>query len=75
MAMRSGDIAFVAPFRYTNLIWAMLTGYLVFGDVPDGYMILGAAIIVSPMWLTLYRERKKPGAEPVAAEAPHRNAP
>jgi drug/metabolite transporter (DMT)-like permease len=75
MAMRSGDIAFVAPFRYTNLIWAMLTGYLVFGDVPDGYMILGAAIIVCSGLYTLYRERKKPGAEPVAAEAPHRNAP
>ncbi len=73
--MRSGDIAFVAPFRYTNLIWAMLTGYLVFGDVPDGYMILGAAIIVCSGLYTLYRERKKPGAEPVAAEAPHRNAP
>jgi drug/metabolite transporter (DMT)-like permease len=75
LAMRSGDIAFVAPFRYSNLLWAMLTGYLVFGDVPDGYMILGAAIVVGSGLYTLYRERKKPGAEPVAAESPHRSAP
>ena len=34
-----GDISAVAPFRYSALLWAMLLGYLVFGDVPDAMMV------------------------------------
>ena len=41
MALRSGDISAVAPFRYSALLWAMLLGYLVFGDVPDAMMVTG----------------------------------
>ena len=43
MAMRIAEISYVAPFRYTALLWAILLGYLVFGDVPDGPMIAGAS--------------------------------
>ncbi|WP_394892176.1 DMT family transporter [Mesorhizobium sp. AaZ16] len=57
MAMRGGDISFVAPFRYTALLWAILLGFLVFGDVPDTAMIAGATIIVGSGLYTLYRER------------------
>jgi drug/metabolite transporter (DMT)-like permease len=57
MAMRGGDISFVAPFRYTALLWAILLGFLVFGDVPDAAMIAGATIIVGSGLYTLYRER------------------
>ena len=44
---RSGDISAIAPFRYTALLWALLLGYLVFGDVPDTMMATGAALIVA----------------------------
>jgi drug/metabolite transporter (DMT)-like permease len=57
MAMRSGDISAVAPFRYTALLWAMLLGYLIFGDVPDVPMIAGASIIVLSGLYTFHRER------------------
>jgi drug/metabolite transporter (DMT)-like permease len=57
MALRTGDISAVAPFRYTALLWAMLLGYLVFGDKPDAMMILGAAIIVLSGLYAFYRER------------------
>ena len=67
MAMRVGDVSHVAPFRYTALIWAILLGYLVFGDVPDAAMITGSAIVVASGLYTLYREskvgRRKPAAE------------
>ena len=36
----------LAPFVYTQLLWTMLVGWLVFGDFPDGGAILGMAIIV-----------------------------
>lgn len=57
MALRVGDISAVAPFRYTALLWAMLLGYLVFGDRPDAMMVTGACIIVLSGLYTFYRER------------------
>ena len=45
MALRTGDISAVAPFRYSALIWAIMLGYLVFGDKPDGMMLLGASMV------------------------------
>jgi drug/metabolite transporter (DMT)-like permease len=67
MALRSGDISAVAPFRYTALLWAMLLGYLLFGDVPDAMMATGATIIVLSGLYAFYRERIR--HRPVAADA------
>lgn len=55
--MRVGEIGFVAPFRYTGLIWALVLGWLVFGDWPDPTTLLGAGIVVGTGMFTLYRER------------------
>lgn len=57
MAMRIGDISFVAPFRYTALLWAIAMGIVIFGDFPDTIMIVGSLIIVGSGLYTLYRER------------------
>ncbi|TIQ94072.1 MAG: DMT family transporter [Mesorhizobium sp.] len=57
MAMRMGDISFIAPFRYTALLWSILLGLFIFGDVPDLPMILGASVIVGSGLYALYRER------------------
>jgi drug/metabolite transporter (DMT)-like permease len=67
MALRTGDISAVAPFRYLALLWAMLLGYLIFGDAPDAMMIAGASIIVLSGLYAFYRERKR--KRPVAAGA------
>jgi drug/metabolite transporter (DMT)-like permease len=67
MALRSGAISAVAPFRYSALLWAMLLGYLVFGDVPDAMMVTGASIIVLSGLYAFYRERIR--HRPVAADA------
>lgn len=60
--MRVGEVSFIAPFRYTSLIWALVLGYVVFGDWPDSVTLLGALIVVATGVFTLYREgirRKK----------------
>jgi len=57
-AMRHGDIGMVAPFRYTSLLWAIVLGLVVFGDLPDGWTFLGAAIVVGAGLFTLWRERR-----------------
>ncbi|MBV0892765.1 DMT family transporter [Paracoccus sp. Z118] len=46
-AFSLAEASAVAPFGYTGLIWAGLWGWLFFGDVPDGWTFLGAAIIVA----------------------------
>lgn len=58
MVMRVGDIGFVAPFRYTALLWAILLGWLSFGTLPDRVTVLGAAIVVTSGIYLLLRERK-----------------
>ncbi|TVQ56108.1 MAG: DMT family transporter [Rhodobacteraceae bacterium] len=58
MSMRVGEIAVVSPFRYTVLIWALLIGAFVFGDLPDWLTLTGAAIVVGSGVYTLWRERR-----------------
>ena len=47
----------LAPFVYTALIWVMLLGWLVFDDFPDGWSLLGMAIIVASGMYTVNRQR------------------
>jgi S-adenosylmethionine uptake transporter len=56
MVMRVGEISFVAPFRYTGLIWALVLGWLVFGDWPAPLTLLGAVIVVGSGVFMIYRE-------------------
>ena len=56
MVMRVGDISFIAPFRYSGLLWALLLGWAVFGDWPDALTLLGAAIVAGSGLFTLARE-------------------
>lgn len=56
-AMRHGDIGLVAPFRYTSLLWAIVLGYAIFGNLPDGWTLIGAAIVVGAGIFMLMRER------------------
>jgi drug/metabolite transporter (DMT)-like permease len=65
-AMRTGDISFIAPFRYTALLWAIVLGFAVFGDIPDGPMIVGATIVVGSGLYALYRERVAGRSRPAA---------
>ena len=58
MAMRSGEIAFVAPFRYSSLVVAMILGVTIFGETLDAFTLLGSAIVVGAGLYTFWREQK-----------------
>lgn len=58
-AMRTGDISFIAPFRYTSLIFSLSLGYYLFQERPDGYMTLGASLIVASGLYAFYREKQR----------------
>ena len=46
MALRTGELSFVATFRYSGIPMAMLLGLAVWGDVPSLRMLAGAALIM-----------------------------
>lgn len=56
-ALKLADAATVSPFQYTLLFWAVLFGWLVFGDLPRPAMLVGAAIIVAAGLFIFLREQ------------------
>jgi S-adenosylmethionine uptake transporter len=59
LVMRVGEVGFVAPFRFTGLVWALILGWLVFGEWPEPQTLLGAAVIVATGLFTLWRETRR----------------
>lgn len=47
----------VVPYQYTLLIWSVVFGFMMFGEIPDGYTIGGAAIIIAAGLYIFWRER------------------
>jgi drug/metabolite transporter (DMT)-like permease len=78
-ALRDTDVSVVGPFRYTIVIFAILLGFLVFDEWPDGAAWLGAALIVASGLKTLRRDRMRPADGSAVGEslvaAPMRNRP
>lgn len=61
-AMRTGEIAVVAPFRYTRLVFAMVLGVTVFSETPDALTLIGSAIIVGSGLYTIFRSQRRNAA-------------
>ncbi|MEZ5779767.1 MAG: DMT family transporter [Paracoccaceae bacterium] len=57
-ATRIGEVAVVAPFRYSRIIFALIVGFVVFSERPDALTLGGAAIIVGSGIYTLLREAR-----------------
>jgi drug/metabolite transporter (DMT)-like permease len=57
-AMRTGEIGVVAPFRYSIILWAILAGYLVWGERPDPAAWAGIAIVTLAGLYTFWREQR-----------------
>ena len=55
--MRVGDVGFVAQFRYTGIVWAVIIGFFVFDEVPDMWTVAGALLIMATGIYTLRADR------------------
>ncbi len=53
----------LAPFVYVELVFMILTGWLVFSDVPDAWTLAGAAVVISAGLFLLLHEKKPPTAD------------
>lgn len=62
LAFARAPASVLAPMSYSQLIWAGLAGVLVFGDWPDGWTLLGAAVIAAGGILVALPERRPAAA-------------
>jgi drug/metabolite transporter (DMT)-like permease len=72
-AHRLAPASVLSPFIYTQLVWVVLLGYLVFDHLPTAWTVAGATIVVGSGLHLLHRERKVgrfPASEG-ALEGPH----
>ena len=57
LAFQQARASVLAPFSYSQLVWSGLLGYLVFGNVPDEWTLIGAGVIIASGLYTAHRER------------------
>lgn len=56
-AFRFAEAKVIAPFKYATILWAMATGFIFWGDVPDTWIIVGGTIVVASGLYILHRQR------------------
>jgi drug/metabolite transporter (DMT)-like permease len=57
LSLKLAAASVVVPYQYTIIIWAIVLGYVVFGDVPDPLTLLGAAVIITAGLYIFWREQ------------------
>jgi drug/metabolite transporter (DMT)-like permease len=57
LAFRYADASVLAPFSYTQLLWVSILGFVIFGELPDIWTVVGAVFIVGSGLYTAHRER------------------
>jgi drug/metabolite transporter (DMT)-like permease len=55
-ALTIAPASLLAPFAYSQIVWALMLGYLVFDDMPDRWMLIGCCVIVASGLYVFYRE-------------------
>ena len=65
---RYGDASLIAPFEYTSMIWAVLLGWFVFGQLPEAAVLVGSMIVIAAGIFVIWREHRLGLARKKAAE-------
>ncbi|MBX3664233.1 MAG: DMT family transporter [Burkholderiales bacterium] len=58
-ALRTGEASVLAPIRYTALLWAAVIGFVVWGELPELWLWVGAAVIVGSSLYMILSERRR----------------
>lgn len=64
-SLKLAPASVVVPYQYTMIVWAVMFGYFVWGDIPQLPTIIGAAIIIAAGIYIFWREQKLGREEPV----------
>lgn len=57
-SFKHADTSVIAPFDYMSLLWALVVGFLLFGDVPAPQVFLGAGLVIAAGIFVIWRERR-----------------
>jgi S-adenosylmethionine uptake transporter len=57
--MRIGQVSFVSQFRYSAILWAILFGYLFFGEFPDFYTLSGGLVVILAGLTILWKNKSE----------------
>jgi drug/metabolite transporter (DMT)-like permease len=68
-SLKLAPASVVVPYQYTMIVWAIILGYVVFGDVPDLLTLAGATIIIAAGLYIFWREQVQ--ARPESASSLH----
>lgn len=69
-ALKLAPASVVVPYQYAFIVWAIVFGYLFFGDVPQPHMLVGAAIIIAAgLFIFLREQRLAEATQPVLPAA------
>src|SRR5215831_14360667 len=71
---RHAAASVVAPFDYSTMLWALLLGYWLFGELPDTLVYVGASIVAGAGLFVIWRERALGLQRPRDAEGPPQSA-
>jgi drug/metabolite transporter (DMT)-like permease len=63
LALRAAETSALAPLDFSRLIFATILGFMMFGELPENRVLLGAAVVVGAAFYTLHRERKVKGPD------------
>ena len=69
LSLKRAAASVVVPYQYTIIVWAIVLGYAVFGDVPDALTLAGAAVIIAAGLYIFWREQRQ--GEPEATPPLH----
>ncbi len=59
-AFRDADATLVLPVDFTKLIWAGLAGFLLFGEIPDIWTVVGAVVVFGAVFYMALQDRREP---------------
>lgn len=59
LAFQKAPAAVVAPFQYTQMIWGVVVGLVLFGDRPDPMVLLGGTVVIAAGLFVLHRETRR----------------
>ncbi len=58
-AFRLAEAAVVAPFKYTNMVWGVILGFVFWGQLPDRWVVGSSAVVIASGLYIFYREHRR----------------
>lgn len=62
-AFRMEEASVLAPFRYSGIIWSVLFGFLVWGQLPESQVVIGAIVVIGSGLYIFWREQRRAVAD------------